>query len=155
MLWWQSRYDEVIRYGEMGLKVLGDDTECFEAALMNSVIGVSNLNQGNGEKFRKYIYKNIAFIKKLPYSVELRPAYGHIVLAVAGDRDLEAAYDWSKALEMLAGQHHDLRGLASMALQPTIASLAISQMVGRIAKFRAKANQVEWVKDLKTVSVLC
>jgi class 3 adenylate cyclase len=40
VLWWQSRHDEMIRYGEMGLELLGDDTECLEAALMNSRIGV-------------------------------------------------------------------------------------------------------------------
>jgi len=37
-LWWQGRYDEVIRYGEMGLDILGDDIECLEAVLMDALI---------------------------------------------------------------------------------------------------------------------
>ena len=36
-LWWQGRRDEVIRYGEMGLETLGDNTESLQAALMSCV----------------------------------------------------------------------------------------------------------------------
>jgi len=113
-LYWQSRYDEKIRYGEMGLEILGDDTECLEAALMNAEIAIGNACIGNYGEYREYTHKNMAFIKKLEYSVELRPPYVHIVEVVAGhDRDLEAAWEWSKELETRAGKHHDLRGVAS------------------------------------------
>ena len=113
-LWWQGRSDEVIRYGEMGLEILGDDTECLEAALMNSKIAAGNLKE-NIEKWREYTHKNMAFIRKLEYSVELRPPYVHIVSVVAEhDRDLEAAWEWSKELETRAGEHNDLIGLAEV-----------------------------------------
>ena len=116
-LWWQSRYDEVIRYGEMGLEILGDDTECLEAALMNSAIAMGNINKGNTEKWREYTRKNMAFIKKLPYSVELRPPYGHIVDIVAlEDGNVEAALEWAEELEARSLQHNDLRGMASVWL---------------------------------------
>ena len=110
-LWWQSRLDEVICYGEAGLDILGDDTECLEAALMNTLIGIANLNKGNVEKFREYTHRNMAFIKKLDYSVELTAPYEHIIIAVSGD--LEAAWEWTKELETRAGERHDLRGLAA------------------------------------------
>jgi class 3 adenylate cyclase/CheY-like chemotaxis protein len=116
-LWWQGRYNEVIDYGEMGLEILGDDTECLEAALMNSAIAMGDLNKGNTEKWREYTRKNMAFIKKLPYSVELRPPYGHIVDVVAlEDGDVESALEWAKELEARSVQHNDLRGMASVWL---------------------------------------
>lgn len=114
-LFWQSQFDEVIRYGEMGLEVLGEDTECLEAALMNARIAVGNSNKGNSEKWQEYTHKNMAFIKKLEYSVELRPPYVHIVLVLTNlDRDLEAAWDWAKQYQTLAAHHHDLRGVADV-----------------------------------------
>jgi tetratricopeptide (TPR) repeat protein len=115
-LWWQSRFDEVIRYGEMGLEILGDDTECMEAALMNTEIARGYANKGNSEAWREYIHRNMEFIKKLEYSVELRMSYGCIVQVVGSfwlDRDLETAWEWAKELEMRSQQHHDLSGLAA------------------------------------------
>jgi len=112
-LWFLSRYDEVIRYGKMGLEILGDDTECLEAALMNEVIGTANLNKGNRAEGRKYIRKNMGFIKTLPYSEQLINAYGLIIEVVdSQDRDLEAKCEWMKELETRAEEHNDLRGVA-------------------------------------------
>ena len=68
---WQSRYDEMIRNGEMGLGLLEEDRECLEVALMNSHIARGSVGKGNGDKWRKYAHKNMVFIKKLPYSIEL------------------------------------------------------------------------------------
>ncbi|MBI1928437.1 AAA family ATPase, partial [Candidatus Poribacteria bacterium] len=109
---WQSRFDEDIRYGEMGLELLGDDKECLEAALMNSHIADVNLNKGNTEKWREYNHKNMAFIKKLEYSGELLGPYSRIIYDIVYyDRDLEAAWGWAKELETRSGQHHDFGGL--------------------------------------------
>jgi len=113
-LWWQSRFDETIRYGEMGLDILGDDTECLEAALMNHRIDIGNWSKGNMDKCMEYTHKNMSFIKKLPYSEELRAVYFHIIQIVAyHDRDSESALNWVKELETRAEEHHDLRGIAS------------------------------------------
>jgi tetratricopeptide (TPR) repeat protein/regulation of enolase protein 1 (concanavalin A-like superfamily) len=113
-LFWQSRSDEMIRYGKMGLEILGDDTECLEAALMNSRVAVGNLLKGNHEIWGEYTHRNMEFIKKPEYSVQLRSPYTHIIMVAYGqDRDLETAWEWAIALENLAEQHHDLRGLAS------------------------------------------
>ncbi|MBI1922917.1 tetratricopeptide repeat protein, partial [Candidatus Poribacteria bacterium] len=109
---WQSRFDEEIRYGEMGLELLEDNRECLEAALMNARIAIGNANKGNVEKWREYIH-NMAFIKKLEYSIELRTPYDIIIhLFTYSGRDLETAWEWSKEWEIRAAQHHDLSGLA-------------------------------------------
>ena len=110
-LLWQDRYDEVIHYGEMGLEILGDDTECVEMALMNFRIASGHLNaSGDAEKWKYYIRKNVAFIRKLEYSVELGPPYLHIV-GLFG-KDWETALEWLKEVETRARDIHDLRGLA-------------------------------------------
>jgi tetratricopeptide (TPR) repeat protein/regulation of enolase protein 1 (concanavalin A-like superfamily) len=108
---WQSRYDDVLRYGEMGLEILGDDTECMEAVLMNSKVGVGSLYKGDFEKSREYNYRNMVFISKLDYSIELRPPYIHII-SLFRYQDLEEAMRWEKELETRAREHNDLRGLA-------------------------------------------
>jgi tetratricopeptide (TPR) repeat protein/regulation of enolase protein 1 (concanavalin A-like superfamily) len=114
-LWWQGRYDEAIRYGEMGLEILGDDKECLEAALMNSLIAVGNDNsEGDEEKWREYNRKNMTFIRKLEYSPELGSPYKNIVLVAAHqDNDLETALDWAEELEKRAKKYNDQRGLSS------------------------------------------
>ncbi len=113
-LFWQSRFDETIRYGEMGLELLGDDTECVEAALMNTMIAMGSLNKGDNEKWQEYTRRNMEFIKELPYSSDLTLSYYFIIDIVASqDGDVESAWDWAKELEELAGQHHDLRSVAA------------------------------------------
>ncbi len=113
-LFWESRYEEVIHYGEKGLEALGDDTECVEAVLLNSRIAVGNRwGRGDIERWLAYTQKNMAIIRKFPYSSELMPPYVHIIEACAYNRDLEAALEWSKELETRARECNDLRGLAS------------------------------------------
>jgi tetratricopeptide (TPR) repeat protein len=45
-LFWKFQYDDVIRYGEKGLQLLGDDTECMEAALMNTCMHIQVTGRG-------------------------------------------------------------------------------------------------------------
>ncbi|MFQ5796066.1 MAG: BTAD domain-containing putative transcriptional regulator, partial [Candidatus Bipolaricaulia bacterium] len=117
VLWWQSRHDEVIRIGEEGLALLGDDTEStesVEAALMNQTIASSHNFKRNFEKGREFIYRNAKFIQQLPYSAELRPAYIHIFGMYALDKDIEEALKWLQILEQKAEGHHDVRALGDV-----------------------------------------
>ena len=109
--WWQGRYDEAIRYGEIGLEILGDDRECVEAALLNAKLCTATAAKGN-KNWSEYTRKNMTFLKRLPYTMDIWECYVHIIqLLMHTDRDLEAAWEWDKLLETLAGQHNDLRGL--------------------------------------------
>jgi len=107
-LFWQSRYDEMIHYGEMGLEILEDDKECVEAAFMNSRIAVGNFSKGNSKEWTKYIRINMVFIKNLPYSKELRMPYCQIIELIISDGDLKSAWEWSEELEWLASKNNDL-----------------------------------------------
>jgi len=72
------------------------------------------MRHNNAEKQREYVYRNMAFIKQLPYSEQLCPSYTHIVVCfMYQDRDWESAWKWSKELEERAGQHHHVGGLAA------------------------------------------
>jgi class 3 adenylate cyclase len=113
-LFWQSRSEEMMRVGEEGRALLGEDAESIEAALMNMTIAIADYQRGGGEKWRRFTSRNAAFLERLPYSEELRPVYLHLVILSAEDHmDMAEATRWSEALARRAEQHHDLRALAS------------------------------------------
>ena len=117
ILWWQSRYDEVIRLGEEGLALLGDDTESVEAALMNNVAAEGYFMKGDGKKWREFTYRNARFLQRLSYSEELLPAYEHAgVVYLFSDKNVEETMKWFQTLERKAEQHHDLRALGMVHL---------------------------------------
>jgi hypothetical protein len=112
--YWQSCYDDLLRIGEEGLALLGDDTESVEAALMNDAIAAAHLNKGNIEEWREFTYRTAQFIQRLPYVEELRPAYCHIHLVCSWHKDVEEEAKWLQALQQMATQHHDLRALGEI-----------------------------------------
>ena len=54
VLWWRNRYDEMIRLGEEGSTLLGEDTNSIEAALMNDIVAVACRDKGQREKAREH-----------------------------------------------------------------------------------------------------
>jgi len=112
MFWLGKSADERIHEAEIGLEVLGDDTECVEAALMNDKLALAYSHKGNLEKGREFIRRNMTFIRKLEYAPELRSPYIFISFYLAGCRDLQAAWDWTELLAGHANQSTDLKGLA-------------------------------------------
>jgi DNA-binding SARP family transcriptional activator len=115
VLWWRNQYDEIIRLGEEGLALMGDETHSVEAALMTSTAAVGYLNRGSTQKWRELTYRNAQFLQQLPYTEELLWPYVHIILVYAfGARNVEEAMKWLQALERRAEQHHDLRALGQV-----------------------------------------
>lgn len=113
VLWWQSRYDDLLHIGREGLALLGDDTESVEAALMNQTIAIGHhWSKGNWERHQEFTYRTAQFIQCLPYSEELGPVYYHIARTYHIDKRAEEAMKWRQALEGKAKQHHDLKALA-------------------------------------------
>jgi tetratricopeptide (TPR) repeat protein len=115
ILFWQSRYDDMIRYGEEGLKLLGDDTNCVEAILMNDLIADGHFEKGEGKECREYTHKNMEIINQFDYCLELRSVYVVIVEVVGlQDNDLDSAWQWSKELEIRAEKFGDQRALGGV-----------------------------------------
>ena len=112
VLFWQGRYEEQIRVAESGLRLLGDDTQSVEAALMNQEIAVGYRARGERAKFLEFTGRTARFLESLPYSEELRPAYDHIVTMYAFARkDVEEALRWLRVLRERATAHHDVRAI--------------------------------------------
>ena len=112
-IWWQGRYDEMMRIGEEGLALLGDDTESVEVALMNQVIVGSEYE--NSKRLQELTHRTAGFLQRLPYVEELRAAHLHIMLVSAYyDKNVAAAIKWQKVLERKAEQTHDLVALQEM-----------------------------------------
>ena len=102
----------MIRYGERGLKLLGDDNECMEAALMNTCIAYSSSWKGDKKRHEDYIHRNIEFVKKLDYSREIRIVYDHISQYYETN-DIETSLKWIRELEKRAREKNDIRGIAT------------------------------------------
>src|SRR6266852_5514685 len=112
VLYWQSRYDEVIAIGEEGLALLAEDTESAEAALMNLSVAGGHRRKGNEEKWVEFTRRNAAFVLRLPYWEECVAVYDHIVHVYAEvEKDLAEALRWVRALQQVAEEHRDLRSL--------------------------------------------
>jgi class 3 adenylate cyclase/tetratricopeptide (TPR) repeat protein/regulation of enolase protein 1 (concanavalin A-like superfamily) len=117
-LYWQSKYDEIMLYGEEGLKLLGDDTKCVEAVLMKGAFFVGNSGLGNVKKQVECVHEYMPFIKDLPYCAELRPAYCHIIEVLAwSDNDFDEAWKWSEDLLAILENHNDIRAIAEIIIR--------------------------------------
>jgi tetratricopeptide (TPR) repeat protein len=111
VLYWQGRYDERLRIGEEGLALLGDDTESVEAALMNQVISTGHRFEGNLERSYEFTFRTAQFVRRLPYSEELRAPYSHIIYAYGWKKNVEEVMEWLQALEKRGALCHDSRAL--------------------------------------------
>jgi len=110
---WLGQYDKVVRYGEMGLELLGDDTESAAAAQMNCMIALGAEYAGNHEKAMEYNCRNISFVNRLDYSMELAGVYNFIIGGVLGyDKNPAGAWKWTEELERRAKEYNELEGLS-------------------------------------------
>jgi DNA-binding SARP family transcriptional activator len=151
-LYWQSRYDDMIRIGEEGLALLGDDTESVAAALMNQMVAVGHSEKGNLKQFRELTYRTAGFIRRLPYSRELRPAYVHIVSLSWYDKDVEETMKWLQALEERASQHHDVRALAEVRFYRGGTLGVIGDLHGAIPQFQQGLELYTQIGDVPRAS---
>jgi class 3 adenylate cyclase/tetratricopeptide (TPR) repeat protein len=110
VLFWQGNYEKPIHLGEEGLFLLGENTQNIETALMNQLVAVGCSQLGDHEKFITFTQQTASFIKTLPYSEELRPAYDHIIGLYAYTlKDVKEAENWLSLFKQKAEENHDLR----------------------------------------------
>ena len=107
----------MIRVGEEGLALLGDDTESVEAALMNETIAIAYGQLGNPEKWQE-ITRDAPLLQRLPYCEELRWPYANVAMTMSGDeKNLEETRKWLDLLEQKGREHHDLKAVAEACHQ--------------------------------------
>lgn len=149
-LWWQCRFDEMIRLGEEGLALLGEDTQSVEAALMNATVGEGHLHQGNKEKWREFTLRPARSLEGLPYSEELRPVYLHIVDVYAYlEKNVAEAMKWLRTLEKKAEAHRDLRALGEAHSYAAMLLASEGDFRGAIARARPALELFTRIGDAK------
>ncbi|MBN1837924.1 MAG: AAA family ATPase [Spirochaetales bacterium] len=102
------RYDELTVLAQEGLRLLGTDLECTEAALMNNLLSYSYASTDE-KLYLEYVRRNARILDRLPYSEELIRVYVDVIWAEGSWGDLEAARRWYAVLARKARMHHDLR----------------------------------------------
>jgi class 3 adenylate cyclase/tetratricopeptide (TPR) repeat protein len=127
---WQLRFDETIYYLNVGLDILGDDKECVEAAIINSLLSICYVNQFKSTQ--EYVQRNMTFVKKIDYSEICDSAakeHYSFVFAHIGffnthiNREPEVAIEYYEFLADLAEKYNDPYGLATaLACQGNVLS---------------------------------
>jgi class 3 adenylate cyclase/tetratricopeptide (TPR) repeat protein/regulation of enolase protein 1 (concanavalin A-like superfamily) len=149
-IWWQSKYKDVLQYGEKAVSALGDDDRCLEAILANYLVAIGNSYMGNNEIFKECIYKIMTFINNIEYSSELRSVYIHILsCSFYNDRDLAATQAWSNEFEKRAESHNDLRALADLSTMNGWIAGAMGNLEMSNSLFQKSINTSNRIGDKK------
>ncbi|MCB0170514.1 MAG: AAA family ATPase [Anaerolineae bacterium] len=115
VLHWRGHSQEQIRMAQIGMGLLSPaDAETTEAALMNQMQAIAYLQLGDVEQFQRLCQRTARFIKALPYTEELRPAYLHITISFYDQKRVAEALAWLDHIATLAEANHDLRAIAEV-----------------------------------------
>lgn len=111
---WQNRFDEMIQLGKEGLALLGEETESLETAIMNLTVARGHGVKIENQEYRRYVYRTMPYIKRLPYSEELLSALIHMAFVHLDKKEVEEAMKWFEYIEQKASERHDLRALGRL-----------------------------------------
>ena len=141
VLQWQSRYREVAEVARDGLELLRDHPDSLGAALMNHHASGAAHNMGDFAEARRFALRNASFIRDLPYTEELGPAFSRIAVTLLADSDTREATRWMKIARDVAVEHHDLRLLAEISLH-TGAAVGARGSLRRAGRHFDRANEL-------------
>ncbi|MFN2199612.1 MAG: BREX system ATP-binding domain-containing protein [Caldilineaceae bacterium] len=113
---WQDKNDESIRLSLQALTILGDDTECAEAAMLNAALAWSYIAQPNPAGFVEYGLRSDAFIESVPFSEDMRSVYACTIDAHDFSKHEARAAQLSDLYEERSRRVGDLWGLAEIQL---------------------------------------
>jgi len=111
---WQNRFDEMIQLGKEGLDLLGKETESLETAIMNLTVARGHGVKIENQEYRRYVYRTMPYIKRLPYSEELLSALIHMAFVHLDKKEVEEAMKWFEYIKQKASERHDLRALGRL-----------------------------------------
>jgi tetratricopeptide (TPR) repeat protein len=107
-LWFEGRYDEVIRNGETALAEFGGDRESLAVALMLTNC-LAYRWTGDMARWYQSALRLAEFLQRLPFCQELGMAYAHVAGCLhVHFRQREESLRWLDALEEHGRAHHDL-----------------------------------------------
>lgn len=117
---WIARYlrahgdlDELIQTCEAGLAVLGDDQQCWEAAILIGNMADGYNKKGGRARFRTLMTQISAFLPRAPCTTGIIFAtYGHLVTLSLDHKDLAEARLWWQLIEQGLRANNDLSPLS-------------------------------------------
>jgi tetratricopeptide (TPR) repeat protein len=152
-LFWRNAFEEPIQLGEEGLELLGGSNESVEVALMNQLVAVGSSQLGDHDKFIDFTLRTAGFIQRLPYSVELRPAFDHIITLYGYSlKNVPEARRWLEILKQKAEENHDLRALGEYYEYSGGLSYQEGNTHAAIANHHQAIEQFNQIGDLKHLS---
>jgi tetratricopeptide (TPR) repeat protein len=137
VLFHQNRGVEEVQLGEEGLALLGDDTACTEAALMNHIIAHGHGSQGNLGQAYAYMSRIARLIEALPYSIYWGTFLWSVEAPLAA-KDVERALEIVLYAESVAQQHSADAMLAGLVqTQRAQVLFCIGDLHGAVAHLQA------------------
>ena len=112
-LYMDNRYDELMDLARKGLSLLADDRECIEFVLINLHVAYAHLGKNEKDQWRNHLFYVEPFLKKLPYSEELKWGYVQISMAYASIKKANEALHGLADLRRKAMKIHDLQAVAA------------------------------------------
>jgi tetratricopeptide (TPR) repeat protein/regulation of enolase protein 1 (concanavalin A-like superfamily) len=104
--------ERITRLGEEGLALLTDDTECLEYLMAGFLVNYAAWEQGEPERFYRFLRQNEQFVMGLPYSGEKMELLTYASLFQVYYGAIEKARKLIDYVEGQAREHNDLRETA-------------------------------------------
>ncbi|MBN1890820.1 MAG: tetratricopeptide repeat protein, partial [Thermoflexales bacterium] len=154
VLWWQGRYDDVIRQSEDGLALLGAGSKSAEAAMMYKHLGGGYVIKGEQELGLGCADEIERFLADLPYEPEIRSAYTDVALVHRWRGDIEGALTWLRRLEALATPYHDLRAVGEVHHWRGGALFDLGDLRGAMREYRQAIELFDRIGDIRHIGML-
>ncbi len=105
---WQDKVQESICSSLQALSILGDDTECAEAAMVNAALAWSYIAEQNVALFVEHALRCDSFLQNVTFSEEMRAVYGALCAAHLFQKNESRALRWLQHQLEQSQQNHDL-----------------------------------------------
>ncbi len=109
---WQGDYDRAIGMAESGLKALGEQIHCIEAANLLEVISRSYHSKRDLESAHRCANKIAQIIRQISYFDSIYKLYYWLAYLEMGMSNFEEALNWLEELEQICLEHGNEVGLA-------------------------------------------
>ncbi len=111
-LFWQNHAVELLEMAREGLAQLGTEVETVGGAMLTGHLAIATAFLFGQKPFVAIAERLAGFIRDLPFSEELSPAFHHAIDASTFAKNVERALELINALENRSRQNNDLNSLA-------------------------------------------
>ena len=131
-----------------GLRLLGDDIECVEGALMLQISAIALLFYGEEEAAARRVERLDTLLLRMPYCADLRPAYGlmgkHFALFA---KETERGAGWFSALEKAARAGGDGKAVAEAQSWRSIQAICQGDQRAAVREIEDSLNSARQIRS--------